>query len=489
MWLKQSTAVTIRLGPFLDKADGVTEETGASPSVEVSKNHGAFAARNSASAITHDSNGWFSVPLDTTDTNTLGPMVVKSDDSATFLPVWREFLVVPAVVYDALVAGSDTLQVDLTQIDGQATSGNNATLNLKKLNIVNNAGDALVAQSTGSNGHGAAVTGHGSGHGAHFTGGTTGDGIRGTGGGTSGDGMHAEAQSDGNGLHVVAVGTGNAGLRANATAAPGIEAEGGGANAGFKATGGATGHGLHVVGGATSGDGLHAEATTSGDGIQAVGAGAGGDLVADELAAIKAKTDNLPSDPADESSVLAAIAALNNLSSGGAQAAAAAALAAYGAATGAQVAAVEADTQDLQLQIGVDGAGLTAIGDARLANLDAAVSSRATLAAADVWAVGTRTLTSYGTLIADIWAGMTSAAANKQADHVWRRTLANIAASSDGDAVTFRSPLGAMRKLVNKLATIVGVLTIYEEDDTTVAGQQAMTTDPTAENVTALDTA
>lgn len=122
-------------------------------------------------------------------------------------------------------------------------------------------------------------------------------------------------------------------------------------------------------------------------------------------------------------------------------------------------------------------------------NLDAAVSTRSVLAAADVWAYGTRTLSSFGTLVADIWAGMTNAAANKQADHVWRRTLANIAASSDGDAVTFRSPLGALRKLVNKVASIVGVLTIYEEDDTTVAGQQAMTTDPAAENVTALDTA
>jgi hypothetical protein len=40
--------------------------------------------------------------------------------------------------------------------------------------------------------------------------------------------------------------------------------------------------------------------------------------------------------------------------------------------------AVEADTQDLQTQIGTAGAGLTALGDTRLANLNATVSSRAT---------------------------------------------------------------------------------------------------------------
>lgn len=45
---------------------------------------------------------------------------------------------------------------------------------------------------------------------------------------------------------------------------------------------------------------------------------------------------------------------------------------------------IETDTQDLQTQVGVDGAGLTSIGDARLANLDAAVSSRSTVTTAEV---------------------------------------------------------------------------------------------------------
>ena len=87
-WLKQSTTVTIRLGPALDATDGVTEETGLSPTVEVSKGDGAFAARNSATAITHDSNGWYAVELDATDTATLGNLIAKFDDAATHLPVW-----------------------------------------------------------------------------------------------------------------------------------------------------------------------------------------------------------------------------------------------------------------------------------------------------------------------------------------------------------------------------------------------------------------
>jgi hypothetical protein len=42
--------------------------------------------------------------------------------------------------------------------------------------------------------------------------------------------------------------------------------------------------------------------------------------------------------------------------------------------------------------------------DSRLDYLDATVSSRSTLTAAQVWAYGTRTLSSFGTLVVDIWA-------------------------------------------------------------------------------------
>lgn len=115
--LKQSTTVTIRLGPFLDITDGVTEEVGlGSMGIEVSKNHAAFGARNSATATAHDAEGWYSCELDTTDTGTLGPLIVKAHAPATHLPVWREFLVVPANVYDSLVAGSDALQVHANEI-------------------------------------------------------------------------------------------------------------------------------------------------------------------------------------------------------------------------------------------------------------------------------------------------------------------------------------------------------------------------------------
>lgn len=147
-YLRQSTTVTIQMGPFLDKTDGVTEETALTPGIEVSKAGAAFAARNSATAVSHDAEGWYRVELNATDTGTLGPLMVKAHDNATHLPVWHEFMVVPANYYDSIVAGSDKLQVDLTQIDGAATNGNNATLNLAQLNIQNSAGPAVVMDTT-----------------------------------------------------------------------------------------------------------------------------------------------------------------------------------------------------------------------------------------------------------------------------------------------------------------------------------------------------
>lgn len=71
-----------------------------------------------------------------------------------------------------------------------------------------------------------------------------------------------------------------------------------------------------------------------------------------------------------------------------------------GTSVSSDVAAVKTDTGN----IGTAGAGLTSLGDTRLANLDATVSSRSTLTAAGVWGYATRELTSFGTLVADIWA-------------------------------------------------------------------------------------
>lgn len=117
MWLKQNTAATIKLGPFLDDADGKTAETALTISqadIRLSKNGGDIAQTNNAAGATHDELGYYDVPLDTTDTNTLGRLKVAVSESGA-LPVWQDFMVVPANVWDSLF-GADKLQVHADEI-------------------------------------------------------------------------------------------------------------------------------------------------------------------------------------------------------------------------------------------------------------------------------------------------------------------------------------------------------------------------------------
>ena len=143
----------------------------------------------------------------------------------------------------------------------------------------------------------------------------------------------------------------------------------------------------------------------------------------------------------------AALAALNNLSSAQAQTAAAAALTAYDPPTHAELTA-----------------GLATADDATLAAIAARPS------------------------VADFWSGITATAARFIADHTLRRSWASAAVSANGDALSFRSLLGAVAKLVNRMEISGATLTVYQDDDTTALGTQTVTSDEAAEPITGVNT-
>lgn len=119
MFLKQSTAYTFRFGPFLDDTDGKTAETGLTISqadVRLSKNGGNFAQKNESSSSSHDEIGYYIVVLDTTDTNTVGELLVAVHESGA-LPVFKTFQVVEEAIYDAVFAASATLVTKIDAID------------------------------------------------------------------------------------------------------------------------------------------------------------------------------------------------------------------------------------------------------------------------------------------------------------------------------------------------------------------------------------
>ena len=158
--LKQSTAVTKKMGPFLDETDGVTEETTLTitqADVRLSKNGGNIAQKSETSSSTHDELGYYGVNLNTTDTNTLGSLRVIIHESGA-LPVWKDFNVITANAYDSLM-GTDKLQVDVTQANGttvEATSGQfhvlddagNAVANEAKQDIIDTNVDDIEAKTT-----------------------------------------------------------------------------------------------------------------------------------------------------------------------------------------------------------------------------------------------------------------------------------------------------------------------------------------------------
>lgn len=260
--LRQSTASQeVPLGYFVDSTDGNTEETAltiANTDIKLWKMGATSLANKNSGGATHMANGLYYCVLDATDTNTLGALVVFVHVSGA-LAVRVECEVLPAAVYDALIAGTGYFQSNAVQISGDGTAADNleamldgtrAKLYLSQLSIVASGNDtALVA------------TGAGTGNGIAATGGTTGIGLVAQGGdgggGDGGPGMYVHGGENANGLHLaggalpdVGMGYGTTGLRADGlgTSAGMIAFGGDEGGAGFEVTGGTGGVGLLTVG-------------------------------------------------------------------------------------------------------------------------------------------------------------------------------------------------------------------------------------------------
>lgn len=118
--LKQSTATTVIVGPFLDDTDGKTAETGltvASIDVDIykgiTKTDLTITASGGNNDMAHVANGYYSLELTATDTNTLGLFRITFNISGA-LPFYEDFIIRPAEPYDTLIGGTDNLTVDLS---------------------------------------------------------------------------------------------------------------------------------------------------------------------------------------------------------------------------------------------------------------------------------------------------------------------------------------------------------------------------------------
>ena len=137
-YLRTNTAVIVTVGPFYDKTDGVTIETaltitneritltadtdaGSAPTNILDNIAGATSGTaNDLNYITGNDAGMMQLELAAADVNRLGRMFLSITDAANHVPVFHEFMVLPAVIYDAMILGTDLFDVSVTQLLGTA---------------------------------------------------------------------------------------------------------------------------------------------------------------------------------------------------------------------------------------------------------------------------------------------------------------------------------------------------------------------------------
>ena len=111
LFLKQSTSIDIRIGPFVDATDAVTPETGitlaGADQAEVLKANGAatVAMAGTFAAIT-GADGWYDYTVATGDVDTVGEVMFVVQDLSVCLPVFVRGYVVEEAIFDAIYAAS-----------------------------------------------------------------------------------------------------------------------------------------------------------------------------------------------------------------------------------------------------------------------------------------------------------------------------------------------------------------------------------------------
>ena len=120
IYLKQSTASQeVLLGPFVDSTDGNTAETAlsiANTDIKIFKAGATTLANKNSGGATHISGGNYYAVLDATDTNTLGSGSIIVQMSGA-LAVKQDFTVLPANVFESLIAGTEWLETTTLRND------------------------------------------------------------------------------------------------------------------------------------------------------------------------------------------------------------------------------------------------------------------------------------------------------------------------------------------------------------------------------------
>ncbi len=132
--LRQSTAVDVLIGPFVDSTDGDTEEAALTinrADVLLSKNGQGAVQKTDVTAAASDADGFYNCELDATDTDTVGQLVLYVHVAGA-LAVRHDFQIVEEEPYDDIFAASAVgyLKPTTAGRDLDVTAGGEAALDL-----------------------------------------------------------------------------------------------------------------------------------------------------------------------------------------------------------------------------------------------------------------------------------------------------------------------------------------------------------------------
>ena len=138
-YLKQNTATRVTVGPFLDVTDAKTPEVALTatnekitfvvddagvPTLVIDTTATASGGNNDMVHITGDDAGYYDLELTAAQTNYVGRATLSINYVTDHLPVFHEFMILPANVYDAWM-GTDKLQVDAVELNSSTSSASN----------------------------------------------------------------------------------------------------------------------------------------------------------------------------------------------------------------------------------------------------------------------------------------------------------------------------------------------------------------------------
>ena len=149
--LRENTAQRVTVGPFYDVTDAITPELALTATNEfvtfivddagvptlVIDAVATVAGANDLVHITSDAGGYYDFELTAAQTNYTGRATLSIVYATDHLPVFHEFQIVSANVYDSLFTDGDVLDTSVIQWLGTAVVGTTAGMpdvNVEKIN-------------------------------------------------------------------------------------------------------------------------------------------------------------------------------------------------------------------------------------------------------------------------------------------------------------------------------------------------------------------